>query len=251
MAIVLRSSDEIEKIRDSNRIVLLAMDEVSRNISPGVSTLELDTLVETILLENGALPAFKGYRGYEHTICASINEQVVHGVPSERKLLEGDIVSIDIGANLNGYYGDHAITFEVGLVESSAKKLLSCCHESLMLGIKEAIPGKKLHDISSAIQVNAEKNGYGVVRNFVGHGVGTQLHEEPQVPNFGMAGTGVELKVGMVLAIEPMLNQGTENVKILGDKWTVVTEDLKLSSHFEHSIAITEEGPDILSILNA
>ena len=251
MAIVLRSAAEIEKIRDSNRIVLLAMDAVSNNIVPGVSTLELDAIAESILIENKALPAFKGYRGFKHTICASINEQVVHGVPSERKLLEGDIVSIDIGSNFNGYFGDHAKTFEVGEVSTNVSKLLSCCHESLMLGIKEAFPGNKLHDISSAIQVSAEKNGYSVVRNFVGHGVGTQLHEEPQVPNFGMPGTGPELRVGMVLAIEPMLNQGTESVKVLEDKWTVVTEDLKLSAHFEHSIAITEEGPDILSITDA
>ena len=251
MAIVLRSAAEIEKLRDSNRIVLLAMDAISSRIVPGISTLELDGIAESILLENSALPAFKGYRGFQHTICASINEQVVHGVPSERTLSDGDIVSIDIGANLNGYYGDHAITFEVGSVSSETKKLLSCCRESLMLGIKQAFPGNKLHDISSTIQENAEKNGYSVVRNFVGHGVGTQLHEEPQVPNFGVSGTGVELKAGMVLAIEPMLNQGTENVKILEDKWTVVTEDLKLSSHFEHSIAITEKGPDILSMIDA
>ena len=251
MAIVLRSAAEIERLRESNRIVLLAMDAVSSRIAPGISTLELDSLAESILLENGALPAFKGYRGFKHTICSSINEQVVHGVPSERMLLDGDIVSIDIGANLNGYYGDHAITFEVGSVSIEIKKLLNCCRESLMLGIKQAFPGNKLHDVSSAIQVNAEKNGYSVVRNFVGHGVGTQLHEEPQVPNFGMPGTGVELKAGMVLAIEPMLNQGTESVKILEDKWTVVTEDLKLSSHFEHSIAITEKGPDILSMIDA
>ncbi|MED5579823.1 MAG: type I methionyl aminopeptidase [Nitrospinota bacterium] len=251
MAIVLRSATEIEKLRDSNRVVLLAMDAVSSKISPGVSTLELDVIAESVLLENGALPAFKGYRGFKHTICASINEQVVHGVPSVRKLLDGDIVSIDIGANLNGYFGDHAVTFEVGSASNEAKRLLCCCHESLMLGIKEAVPGNRLHDISSVIQVNAEKNGYSVVRNFVGHGVGTQLHEEPQVPNFGIPDTGPELKVGMVLAIEPMLNQGTEKVKVLEDKWTVITEDLKLSSHFEHSIAITERGPDILSVIDA
>lgn len=248
MAIILRSRKEIERLRESNRVVMSVMSELREAIRPGVTTLELDALAERIIREQGAIPAFKGYRGYRHTICASINEEVVHGVPSEKKLEEGDIVSVDVGAKLYGYYGDHAVTFPVGEVDSEANKLLKCCEESLFKGIEQAKPGNRLFDISHAVQKHAEGAGFSVVRAYVGHGVGTNLHEEPQVPNFGEPGTGPELKAGMVLAIEPMLNMGVHDVKVLSDEWTVVTADEKLSAHFEHSVAITEDGPDILSL---
>lgn len=248
MAIILRSRKEIERLRASNRVVMSVMSELREAIRPGVTTLELDALAERIIREQGAIPAFKGYRGYRHTICASINEEVVHGVPSGKKLEEGDIVSVDVGAKLYGYYGDHAVTFPVGEVDSEANKLLKCCEESLFKGIEQAKPGNRLFDISHAVQKHAEGAGFSVVRAYVGHGVGTNLHEEPQVPNFGEPGTGPELKAGMVLAIEPMLNMGVHDVKVLSDEWTVVTADEKLSAHFEHSVAITEDGPDILSL---
>ncbi len=248
MAIILRSRKEIERLRDSNRVVMSVMGELKNAIRPGITTLELDALAERIIREQGAVPAFKGYRGYQHTICASVNEEVVHGVPSGRKLEEGDIVSVDVGAKLYGYYGDHAVTFPVGDIDPEAKKLLKCCEDSLFKGIEQAKPGNRLFDISHAVQRYAENDGFSVVRAYVGHGVGTNLHEEPQVPNFGDPGTGPELKAGMVLAIEPMLNMGVHDVKVLSDEWTVVTADGKLSAHFEHSVAITENGPDILSL---
>jgi methionyl aminopeptidase len=248
MAIILRSRKEIERLRASNRVVMSVMSELGEAIRPGVTTLELDALAERIIREQGAIPAFKGYRGYQHSICASINEEVVHGVPSEKKLEEGDIVSVDVGAKLYGYFGDHAVTFPVGEVDPEADKLLKCCEESLFKGIEQAKPGNRLFDISHAVQKHAEGAGFSVVRAYVGHGVGTNLHEEPQVPNFGEPGTGPELKAGMVLAIEPMLNMGVHDVKVLSDEWTVVTADEKLSAHFEHSVAITEDGPDILSL---
>lgn len=248
MAIILRSRKEIERLRSSNRVVMSVMAELKEAIRPGVTTLELDVMAERIIREQGAVPAFKGYRGYQHTICASINEEVVHGVPSGKKLKEGDIVSVDVGAKLYGYFGDHAVTFPVGDVDPEAKKLLKCCEESLFKGIEQAKPGNRLFDISHAVQMHAESAGFSVVRAYVGHGVGTNLHEEPQVPNFGEPGTGPELKAGMVLAIEPMLNMGVHDVKVLNDEWTVVTADEKLSAHFEHSVAITEDGPDVLSL---
>lgn len=247
MAIILRSQKEIERLRASNRVVISVMEALRGAIRPGVSTLELDALAERIIRGEGAIPAFKGYRGYRHTICASVNEQVVHGVPSQRKLKEGDIVSVDVGAKLYGYYGDHAVTFPVGRVGAEAKELLKCCEEALFKGIEQARPGNRLLDISHAVQKHAEGAGFSVVRSYVGHGVGTNLHEEPQVPNFGEPGGGPELRAGMVLAIEPMLNMGVHEVKVLGDAWTVVTADEKLSAHFEHSVAITDDGPDILS----
>lgn len=248
MAIILRSQKEIERLRASNRVVMSVMSELREAIRPGVTTLELDALAERIIREQGAIPAFKGYRGYQHSICASVNEEVVHGVPSKKKLEEGDIVSVDVGAKLYGYFGDHAVTFPVGKVDPEANKLLKCCEESLFKGIEQAKPGNRLFDISHAVQKHAEGAGFSVVRAYVGHGVGTNLHEEPQVPNFGEPGTGPELKAGMVLAIEPMLNMGVHDVKVLSDEWTVVTADEKLSAHFEHSVAITEDGPDILSL---
>ncbi|MEE9257828.1 MAG: type I methionyl aminopeptidase, partial [bacterium] len=226
--IVLRSAKEVERIRESNRIVAQTMKELHKAICPGATTIELDELAEKRLREMGAVPAFKGYRGYKHTICASVNEEVVHGVPSKRKLKEGDIISIDLGAKRDGYYGDHAATIPVGRVNDKAKRLLKYCEESLWKGIGMAFVGNRLFDISHAIQTYAESGGYSVVRAYVGHGIGTSLHEEPQVPNFGEPGTGPELRAGMVLAIEPMLNQGGEEVKVLDDQWTVVAKDGKL-----------------------
>lgn len=246
--IVLRSHAEIEKLRASNRVVAIVMGELKKTLEPGITTLDLDELAERLVRQHGATPAFKGYKGYRHTICASVNEQVVHGVPSKRKLKEGDIIAIDIGAKLDGYFGDHAATLPVGNVSSEAKKILKFCEEALWKGIEKARAGNRLFDISHAIQVHAESGGFSVVRDYVGHGIGTNLHEEPQVPNFGEAGTGPELKAGMVLAIEPMLNLGGVDVKVLDDAWTVVTADGKLSTHFEHSLAITENGPDVLSV---
>ena len=246
--IVLRSPEEIEKLRASNRVVAIVMRELKKAVQPGTTTLELDEIAENLVRELGATPAFKAYKGYQHTICSSVNEQVVHGIPSKRKLQEGDIITIDIGAKMDGYYGDHAFTIPVGAVSSEAERLLKYGEESLWQGIEKARVGNRLFDISNAIQTHAEAGGFGVVRDYVGHGIGTSLHEEPQVPNFGKLGTGPELKTGMVLAIEPMLNLGVAEVKVLDDAWTVVTADGKLSTHFEHSLAITENGPDILSV---
>lgn len=246
--IVLRSPEEIEKLRASNRIVANVMSRLKEAIRPGATTLELDELAEKLVLNMGGAPAFKGYKGYRHTLCTSVNEEVVHGIPSKRKLREGDIVSIDIGVKLDGYYGDHAVTMPVGRVSEEARRLLKFCEEALWQGIEKAQAGNRLFDVSNAIQTHAEGAGFSVVRVYVGHGIGTKLHEEPQVPNFGEPGTGPQLKPGMVIAIEPMLNAGGSDVKVLGDDWTVVTADGKLSAHFEHSVAISESGPLILSV---
>ena len=246
--IVLRSLKEIEKLRASNRIVAVVMDQLKKAIQPGATTLELDEMAEKLVLDMGGVPAFKGYKGYKHTLCTSVNEQVVHGIPNKGKLRDGDILSIDIGVKLDGYYGDHAVTVPVGRVSDDAKRLLKFCEEALWKGIEKAHAGNRLFDVSNAIQVHAESAGFSVVRVYVGHGIGTNLHEEPQVPNFVEPGTGPELKPGMVMAIEPMLNIGNADVKVLNDAWTVVTADGKLSAHFEHSLAVSEIGPDILSV---
>ncbi len=245
--IVLRSKKEVERLRQSNQVVAEVMKKLNKAVVSGTSTLELDAMAEKHLRKMGAVPAFKGYRGYQHTICASINEEVVHGIPSKRKLKEGDIISIDIGAKLDGYFGDHAVTYPVGQVDDKAKTLLKYCEEALRLGIGMAISGNRLFDISHVIQKHAESGGYSVVKVYVGHGIGTKLHEEPQVPNFGAQGTGPELRAGMVIAIEPMLNEGESEVKVLDDKWTVVTADRGRSAHFEHSVVITDSDPEILS----
>ncbi|MDP7167892.1 MAG: type I methionyl aminopeptidase [Nitrospinota bacterium] len=246
--IVLRSPDEIKKLRASNRIVASVMGEIKKAIHPGTTTLELDEMAEKLVLDMGGTPAFKGYKGFKHTLCTSVNEQVVHGIPNERKLQEGDILSIDIGVKLDGYFGDHAVTVPVGKVSEDAQRLLRFCEEALWKGIERAKAGNRLFDVSNAIQVHAEAAGFSVVKVYVGHGIGTSLHEEPQVPNFGEPGTGPELKPGMVMALEPMLNVGVADVKVLGDAWTVVTADGKLSAHFEHSLVISENGPEILSL---
>ncbi len=247
--IILKSKHEIEKMRVACRIVAEVLLDLIKAVRPGISTLELDAIAERRIRARGAIPAFKGYRGFPNTLCVSLNEQVVHGIPSKRRLKEGDIVSLDLGAIWDGYYGDAAVTVPVGRIVPAAERLLATAKESLDVGIKSARPGSYLSDISHAIQTYAESCGYNVVRVFVGHGIGTALHEEPQVPNFGPPGRGPRLKAGMVLAIEPMVNVGDAEVEILDDGWTVVTADGQLSAHFEHTIAITEQGPEILTVV--
>ena len=217
-------------------------------IREGITTEELDRLAEEYIKRHGGIPAFKGYRGYPRSLCVSVNEEVVHGIPGKRKLKEGDIVSLDLGVLMDGYYGDAAITVPVGKVSELAKKLIKVTEEALYRGIEMARPGNRLSDISYAIQNHVEKAGFSVVREFVGHGIGKELHEEPQVPNFGPPNRGPRLEPGMVLAIEPMVNTGTWEVRILPNGWTVVTADGGLSAHFEHTVAITDNGPEILSL---
>ena len=245
--IILKSRPEIEKMRKSNAIVAAILEELRKKIRPGVKTIELDRLSEELALKKGARPAFKGYRGYPYSLCTSVNSEVVHGMPSERELKEGDIVSLDFGILNDGYYGDAAVTVPVGEITPGARKLLKITEEALYRGIAEVKAGNRIGDISAAIQGHVEAAGYSVVRDLVGHGIGKSLHEDPQVPNYGSGGRGIELKPGMVFAIEPMVNEGTYRVEILRDGWTVVTADGKLSAHFEHSVAITENGPVILS----
>jgi len=245
--IILKSRPEIEKMRKSNAIVAAILEELAKKIRPGVRTVELDRLSEEMALKKGALPAFKGYRGYPYSLCTSVNSEVVHGMPSERELKEGDIISLDFGILNDGYYGDAAVTVPVGDITPEAKRLLKVTEEALYKGITEVKAGNRIGDISAAIQGHVEAAGYSVVRDLVGHGIGKSLHEDPQVPNYGSGGRGIELKPGMVFAIEPMVNEGTYRVEILRDGWTVVTADGKLSAHFEHSVAITENGPVILS----
>ncbi len=225
------------------------LEGIRKRISSGVKTRELDKFAESFIRSKGAKPAFKGYRGYPSSICASVNEQVVHGIPSSVKLKEGDIISIDIGVYYNGFYGDAALTLPVGEISSKAKKLLAVTEESLQVGIENAVTGNRLSDISFAIQNNVEPEGFSVVRNFVGHGIGRKLHEEPQIPNFGKPGQGPELMPGMTLAIEPMVNEGGWEISILNDGWTAVTKDQSLSAHFEHTVAITKNGYDVLTKL--
>lgn len=247
--IVLKSPAEIEKLRRANAIVAEILQGLKEHIKPGVATIELETICEGEILGRNATPAFKGYRDYPFCLCTSINEEVVHGMPSKRKLAEGDILGIDLGVQLEGFYGDAAITLPVGEVTEEAKRLIRVTSTALDRAIEAARVGSRLMDISAAIQQCAEKDGFSVVRDFVGHGIGTELHEAPQVPNFGIPGRGMRLKEGMVLAIEPMINAGTSAVRVLDDGWTAVTADGKLSAHFEHSVAITKTGPMVLSRL--
>ncbi len=249
LVIIIKSLREIEQLKKSNAIVAEIFQELRGVIVPGVTTKELDQMAEEIILSRGAIPAFKGYRGFPGTLCISINEEVVHGIPSQRRLKEGDIVSLDVGANLNGYFGDAAITLPVGEVDREAQRLLGVTEKALYIGIERAKIGNRLFDISYTIQTWVEGHGFSVVRDFVGHGIGKDLHEEPQIPNFGSPHQGPRLEKGMVFALEPMVNEGTYEVRILSDGWTVVTADGKRSAHFEHTIAITEGGAEILSIL--
>ena len=245
--IKIKSKDEIKTMRESNRIVAELIGYLSGFVKPGISTLELDKIAREFILKKKAKPAFLGYKGYPAAICASVNEEVVHGIPSERRLNEGDIVSIDVGVLYRDFYGDTAWTFPVGRISPLAKKLLKVTEESLYLGIGRALVGGRLSDISNAIQAQAEDNGFSVVRDFVGHGIGREMHEDPQIPNFGPPLRGVELTEGMALAIEPMVNIGGYETELKDDCWTAVTKDGSLSAHFEHTIAVTPEGPVILS----
>jgi methionyl aminopeptidase len=247
--IIIKSPREIEQLKRSNAIVAEVFEKLKGMIAPGVTTKELDQVAEEYILLKGARPAFKGYRGFPATLCISINEEVVHGIPNQRRLKEGDIVSLDGGVNFAGYFGDAAITLPVGEVDPEAKKLLEATEKALYIGIEEAKVGNRLFDISYAIQSWVESQGFSVVRDFVGHGIGRDLHEEPQVPNFGSPHQGPRLEKGMVLALEPMVNEGTHQVRILSDGWTVVTADGRRSAHFEHTIAMTDGNAEILSIL--
>jgi len=248
--VILKSPNEIEKIRQSNVIVAEILEILRQKVESGTNTMELDQISEELALDRDAKPAFKGYRGYPYSLCASVNQQVVHGFPSKRPLKEGDILSMDFGISYQGYYGDAAITVPVGKVSPVAQQLMATTKEALFSGIEQAAPGKRLSDISHAIQSRAEAVGFSVVRQFVGHGIGKALHEDPQVPNYGKPGMGIRLKPGMVIAIEPMVNAGGYEVKTLDDGWTTVTKDGSLSAHFEHTVAITEEGPVVLSATN-
>jgi methionyl aminopeptidase len=245
--IIIRSPREVEQIRKANVVVAEVLERLKTLVVPGVTTDELDGISEEIILSKGAVPAFKGYRGYPKTLCVSINEEVVHGIPNKRKLKEGDIVSIDVGTNLHGYFGDAAITLPVGEVHPEAKRLLEVTEKALSIGIGMAKVGNRLFDISHAVQAWVESNGFSVVRDFVGHGIGKSLHEDPQIPNFGSPNQGPRLEKGMIFALEPMVNEGTYEVRVLDDGWTVVTADGKPSAHFEHTIAITDGEPEILS----
>ena len=247
--ITLKSPKEVELLRESNRIVAEILASLREHVRPGVTTKELDRLAEGLARKKGAIPAFKGYNGYPASLCVSVNEQIVHGIPGPRRLKEGDIVSLDMGVRYNGYYGDAAITVPVGAVSNKAKKLLDVTKEALEKAIDAAVPGNRLSDISYSIQSYVEGEGFSVVREFVGHGIGKRLHEDPQIPNYGPPHRGPFLKVGMVLALEPMVNAGTWEARLLSDGWTAVTADGSLSAHFEDTVAITDEGPLILSRL--
>ena len=249
VVIVCRSQSEIDKLRRVNQLVARILDELRQVVVPGISTADIDELAERRVREAGAEPAFKGYHGYPATVCASVNEQVVHGIPSSRPLENGDIVSIDMGAKLEGFFGDCAVTVPVGAVSPQASELLRVTEEALFRGIDCVRPGARVSDIGAAVQQHVEAQGFSVVREFVGHGIGTSLHEEPQVANYGPAGHGPRLSEGMVLAIEPMVNAGKPAVKVLSDGWTAVTKDKSLSAHFEHTVVVTREGCEILTLL--
>lgn len=246
--IVCKSKSEIEKMRRASMIVHDILEELRGVVKPGVSTAALDEVAERRTHESGAKPAFKGYRGYPKSLCTSINQEVVHGIPSEQRVLEaGDIIGLDFGVIVEGYFGDAAITVPVGTVNESMEKLLEVTEESLELAIAQVQLGHRISDIGSVVQQHAESCGFSVVREFCGHGIGTALHEDPQIPNYGTPGHGPMLKEGMVLALEPMINEGTFQVKILEDQWTAVTADGKNSAHFEHTVAVTRNGPWVLS----
>ncbi|MEK6325587.1 MAG: type I methionyl aminopeptidase [Acidobacteriota bacterium] len=248
--IIRKSKSEIEKMRASGRIVAQVLQRLSQMIEPGVTTRDLDYEADRMIVDAGAHPTFKGYHGYPSSICASINDEVVHGIPSKRKLLEGDIVGIDCGATYMGYVGDAAVTVPVGRVSDAVKRLLEATQRSLYEAIERCRVGNRLGDVCNAVQAYVEPLGYSVVKNYCGHGVGRAMHEEPQVPNYGKPGTGPVLREGWVIAIEPMINLGHEDVKVLSDGWTVITLDGQPSAHFEHTVAITQDGPQILTRLD-
>ena len=245
--IVCKSASELVRMRTANALVADVLGALKAMVLPGVTTLDLDAVAESLVRDGGAEPAFKGYRGYPATVCASVNEEVVHGIPSKRPLKAGDIVSLDVGVLLDGFYGDSALTVPVGEISVAAAKLLSVTEQSLERAISAVRAGARVSDLGHAVQHYVEANGYSVVREFVGHGIGTKLHEEPQIPNYGEPGQGPRLAEGMVLAIEPMVNVGSATVKILKDGWTAVTSDGNLSAHFEHTVAVTAEGAEVLT----
>ncbi len=245
--IVCKSPREIEKMRRANVLVADVLAELSEMVAPGVTTADLDAAAEKLVLAGGAEPAFKGYRGYPATLCASVNDEVVHGIPAKRALAEGDIISLDMGVKLDGFFGDSAVTVPVGRVSEEVQRLLRVTREALEKGIAQVRLGGRVSDIGHAIQEHVEANGFSVVREFVGHGIGAALHEEPQIANYGEPGRGPRLAEGMVLAIEPMVNMGRPAVKVLRDGWTAVTRDGSLSAHFEHTVAVTTDGPLVLT----
>jgi len=248
--IILKSPEEVKTMAQACRIVAKTLDYVGNMIRPGITTLQLEQIAEEYIKSNNATPAFKGYRGYPSSICASVNHEVIHGIPSDRVLEEGDILGLDLGVYKEGFYGDAAYTFPVGKPTPETERLLRVAEAALYAGIENALPDKRISDISNAIQNHIESNGFSVVRAFVGHGIGRNLHEDPQVPNFGQPGRGPRLRPGMTLAIEPMVNAGGYEVVLLTDGWTAVTMDGQLSAHFEHTIAVTESKPKILTQLN-
>ncbi len=241
--IILKTPDEIEIMARASKLVAETLQVLKREVRPGITTDDLDKIAEDSIRSGGGVPAFKGYRNYPKTLCASVNEEVVHGIPSKRELKEGEIIGLDLGAIIDGFYGDSAMTLPVGRIPPRVAELLRVTEEALEAGIAQAIVGNRLSDVSHAIQRHAEAAGFSVVTEFVGHGIGRQLHEEPQVPNYGKPGSGPRLQVGMVLALEPMVNMGKSGVRILDDAWTAVTKDGSLSAHFEHTIAIQASGP--------
>lgn len=248
--IVLKTGRELEIMREACRISAGALQIAGKAVEPGVSTAEINNLAEQYILSQGGIPSFKNYQGYPATACISINNEVIHGIPNAKRILKaGDIVSIDLGAKYGGYHGDNAATFACGDISDEAKRLIETTKESLYEGIKKAVSGGRVGDIGNAVQSYVEARGYSVVRKFVGHGVGSELHESPEIPNFGTAGRGVRLMPGMTIAIEPMINAGGSDVKILPDGWTVLTSDGSLSAHFEHTVAITSSGPKILTLI--
>jgi methionyl aminopeptidase len=249
--IVCRSHAELERLRRVNQLVARVLAALRAMVVPGVTTTDIDAVAERLVRDAGAEPAFKGYHGYPATVCASVNEQVVHGIPTARPLAEGDILSLDMGARLDGFFGDCAVTVPVGQVAPAAADLLRVTEEALFHGIDAVKPGARVSDIGAAVEQHVQGHGFSVVREFVGHGIGTSLHEEPQIANYGPAGRGPRLAEGMVLAIEPMVNMGKPAVKVLPDKWTAVTRDGSLSAHFEHTVAVTRDGHEILTLLEA
>ncbi|OGC11496.1 type I methionyl aminopeptidase [candidate division WOR-1 bacterium RIFOXYA12_FULL_52_29] len=248
MGVSIKTDQEIKLMREAGKIAAESLAVLKDSLRAGMTTSELDAAGEELILKRGAEPVFKGYRGYKHATCISVNSEVVHGIPGGRLIKDGDIVSIDVGVRYKGYCGDNAATFAVGAVSGKASKLIRACREALKAGIKQARAGRRLGDVSSAIQKVSEKHGFSVVRELYGHGIGRDLHEDPLVPNFGFAGEGIHLRAGMIIAIEPMLNTGSWRIKTLNDGWTVVTEDGGLSSHFEHTVVITDGDPEILTI---
>jgi methionyl aminopeptidase len=246
-AVYLRGKEEVEAIRAAARLVARTLRMLASEVRPGVSTAELDRLAETFIRGQGGRPSFKGYRGFPASICSSVNEEVVHGIPGPRVLRQGDIIGIDVGVEMDGYHGDAAWTFAVGPVSAETTRLLDVTREALMKGIAQACVGNRVGDISHAIQSHVEAHGFSVVRSLVGHGIGREMHEEPQVPNYGLPGRGLKLMAGQVLAIEPMVNAGSAEVVTRDDGWTIASQDGTLSAHFEHTVAVDAEGPAILS----